>query len=89
MSYTCFPPFLFRIIRYEDLMLDLDGEIPQLLSLLGLPMQASVGQFVYKNKIKGNGQSPFGGNPIETMNRWKVCTSNLNNFKAKNFSRNT
>ena len=42
-------PFFFRIIRYEDLMLDLDWQIPQLLSSLGLPMQASVKRFVNQN----------------------------------------
>ena len=30
-------------------MSDLDGQIPQFLSSLGLPMQASVKRFVYRN----------------------------------------
>ena len=41
--------FFSRIIRYEDLMSDLDGQIPQFLSSLGLPMQASVKSFLYRN----------------------------------------
>jgi len=72
-------PHRVKIIRYEDLMSDLDGQIPRFLSSLGLPMQASVKSFIYRNtspsEIRGKRQGPFGRNPIETMNRWKVSIS--------------
>ena len=73
------PCLFLRIVRYEDLVSDLDGQIPQFLSSLGLPMQASVKRFIYKttspSEIRGNRQGPFGRNPIETMNRWKASIS--------------
>ena len=87
--------FLSRIIRYEDLMSDLDGQIPQFLSSLGLPMQTSVKRFVYRNtspsEIRYSWVEFLSGKVIVFMNTVKSravdrSTIQFWNFLAKDHS---
>lgn len=71
-------PHRVQIVRYEDLVSNIPTAVPKFLSALGLPIQPSVKDFIFKNtspsQIRGNRQGLFGRNPIETMNRWKYIT---------------
>ena len=66
-----------RIVRYEDLVHDLDGQIPKLLSSLGLPIQSSSvrnlisSAAVQEDSILVGAGAKNKRNPIEAMNRWK------------------
>lgn len=71
-------PHRVQVIRYEDIVSNIQPSIGTFLSSLGLPVQPGVKEFIFKNtspdQIRGNRQGLFGRNPIETMNRWKYIT---------------
>ena len=68
-------------------MSDLDGQIPQFLSSLGLPMQASVKSFIYRNtspsEIRYNGVEILSEKKRLSI-RLNLHVSNPNNFSNLN-----